>query len=215
MKRLLVDGNALVCRLWWAHAHDVEQRFVNVVVSRATAVRELDPKVTIAWDSPPPTWRHEAFPAYKAHRGPKPEGLIAELRHCRRLPQLRHFQVPGWEADDIIATLAWQAPGVDVVAILGNDKDFAQLVGPRCHLVDPDGAVTDEREVERRWGVPPERMRLLISWMGDASDGLPGVRGVGKKRAIPHALAGEVGDELTYRLAGLELVPDELMVAAL
>ena len=92
--------------------------------------------------------------------------------------------------------------------ILAYDKDLAQLVNDRCSLVDANLGSTDARGVERRWGVPPERIRLLLSWMGDSADGLPGVRGYGQKRSVHPALDGRIGDRLTYELAALADVPE-------
>jgi DNA polymerase-1 len=202
--RLLVDGNGLACRLWWAHGGRVPERFTETVERLTESYAPAEP--TVAWDAQGPTWRREVMPAYKAGRSAKPDLLVRALAECRRTP-FHHLEAPGFEADDLIATLAAldDAP----VLILTADKDLAQLVTPRCHLLDWDGRQFGPAEVERRWGVPPERIRHLLSWMGDASDGLPGVRGVGQKRGVPRALAGEVGDPLTYELVGLATVPAE------
>lgn len=211
MTHLLVDGNALACWLWFGSAPETPQRFAGVVKA---ACETWNATPSIAWDSPPPTWRHELFPGYKSNRTPKPEALIEALRECRRMPGVAHYQAQGFEADDIIATLAKIALdpfGDDEVLILSGDKDFAQLVTERCRMVNFLGNVIDEAAIEARWGVPPSAMRHLQSWMGDSSDGLPGVRGVGPKKAIPHALAGEIGDEMTYELVALATVPEELL----
>jgi DNA polymerase I len=208
---LLVDGNALACWHWWANASDAPRRFAETI---ARLSREHEAMASVCWDAPPPTWRRELFPGYKSNRPPKPEALIEALRECRRMPGIAYYQAPGFEADDVIATLAEKAlefGSDDEVLILSGDKDFAQLVNDRCRMLSFIGKVIDEAAVEERWGVPPSAMRLLLSWCGDTADGLPGVKGYGPKKSIAHALAGEVGDPLTYELVGLAIVPDSLL----
>src|SRR3989304_3069235 len=100
---LLVDGNGLVCRLWYANANEVPQRFARVAV-RVSTMHELL-RIVVAWDSRGPTWRHEIWPKYKAGRHGKPALLLAAIRECRRLPQLEHVEAASFEADDVIATL--------------------------------------------------------------------------------------------------------------
>jgi 5'-3' exonuclease len=204
MTHLLVDGNGLACRLWWGGAHDVPNRFAGAIVAVAEPHQA---EVTACWDSPGPTWRHEVMPAYKQARPSKPEALVATLRECRALPGLRHISAPGYEADDIIATLVRSLGLADSALILSEDKDMAQLVSADVRMVNTRGEITTEADVERKWGVPPSRIRHLLSWMGDASDGLPGVPGIGAKKAIPHALAGEIGDQMTWEMVGLATVP--------
>jgi len=169
----------------------------------------------VIFDAKGKNFRHGIFPEYKAHRPPMPDELRAQIAPLIEaipalgLPMLR---IAGVEADDVIGTLAERAAreGLSVVVSTG-DKDMAQLVGPRCRMVNFVGTVFDAAAIEARWGVPPSEMRLLLSWMGDASDGLPGVKGYGPKKSIVHALAGEVGDDMTYELAGLATVLEELL----
>jgi 5'-3' exonuclease len=200
---LLVDGSWLACASWWANPADVPGRFASTVSRLSDQFGSGTP--TAAWDAPGGSWRSELFPAYKAGRTAKPDALVHALAACRKLPGMRHVEVPGYEADDILATLA--ADSWDEVLVLTADKDLAQIVTDRVKLVDPRENVTGPAEVEARWGVPPAKVRLLLSWMGDSSDGLPGVKGVGPKRAIPRALAGEIGDPLTWELVDLAHVP--------
>ncbi len=204
MTHLLVDANGLVCRLWYANPHEVPDRFRFATSDAAT---KHGARITVvAWDSYP-TWRSELWAGYKAGRRlrPKPHALQIALVRCRRLVALPHQEVPLYEADDILAavTQEFTYDVADQVLILSDDKDMAQLVGPQVRLLRSDGSVMGPAEVEAKWGVPPDRMRHLISWTGDSVDGLPGVRGVGPKKAIPRALAGEVGDPLTYQLTEL------------
>lgn len=209
MTTLLVDGNGLACKLWWASSHETHARFASSVARLSSQFSAES--VAVAWDSRPPVWRHDLFPGYKAGRPSKPNGLSEALRACRRLPQFSHRQAAGYEADDIIATLAAQAQGR--VLILSEDKDFAQLVSDRVQMVNLHGVVVDAEAVIQRWGVPPSKFRLLLSWWGDSADGLPGVRGFGRKKAVARALAGAMGDPLTYELVGFATVPEPEVVS--
>jgi len=207
---IIVDGDGLVCRLWWANASNVPERF-------ARAVEAVNPGeqptclVRVAWDSRP-SWRCDLLPAYKAHRGPKPQALLEALRSCRGI--FEDLEAPGFEADDCIGTECWEAIALGYfVVVMSDDKDMAQLVGPRC-LWLAGGKLYDEAAVVAKFGVPPDRIRHLLSWTGDHVDNLPGVPGFGPKRAIAKALAGEIGNQMTYELTELATVPRELMVGA-
>ncbi|HMC94006.1 MAG TPA: DNA polymerase I [Polyangia bacterium] len=142
----------------------------------------------VVYDAPGDNFRNEIFPAYKAHRPPMPPELAAQLAMVRRVIEafgLTQLQVSGFEADDIIATLAKiaAAAGMEVV-ICSSDKDLLQL----C---DGDVAVLDTMrnrrlgpaEVREKFGVPPERVGDVLALMGDSVDNVPGVPGIGPKTA--------------------------------
>ena len=145
----------------------------------------------LAWDGPGPTFRHELFPDYKATRKPMPEDLLTQipaledLAHALGLPIL---EIPGFEADDVMATLARRAEreGHEVVLVTG-DKDLLQLVTDRVRVLSPvsreDYAWFGRDEVHEKWGVAPEQIRDVLALMGDSSDNVPGVPGVGPKTA--------------------------------
>src|SRR6058998_368510 len=152
------------------------------------------------------SFRHQAYPQYKATR----EKLTAELqqefdRSVERIEQLLEaFRVPligveGYEADDVIGTLASAARGLQVVIVSG-DKDFYQLIGPRIVLLNPGrggpAAVeeqwVDQANASERLGVPPERVVDYLALVGDSSDNVPGVKGIGEKTALE--LLGTYGD---------------------
>ncbi len=204
MTRLLVDGNGAVCRLWWASPANVVGRF-------RAAVERVRPsggaEVTVCWDHPGGSWRRLLYSRYKASRPPKPKALIKALQDCRSV--FNDVEAPGFEADDIIGTLARSG---DFALVLSDDKDLLQLVRGACLVVDSHGDVYDTGAVRVKLGVFPDQIRHLLSWMGDVADGLPGVRGYGPKRAIPRALAYEIGNRLTFELAELAQVPEDLMV---
>ena len=144
------------------------------------------------FDTKEKTFRHEYYPSYKATREKMPEELQDQLPHLWRLLQglnIFYTSKPGFEADDIVGTLVKRAGNRELdIYIVSGDKDFMQLVNDHVFLYSPGGArgqtkIYDNKGVEERWGVPPESMIDLLGLMGDASDNIPGVRGVGEKSA--------------------------------
>jgi DNA polymerase-1 len=139
-------------------------------------------------DCPEPTFRHEVYQDYKAHRPKMPDELSAQIPHMKDV--ITAFSIasvakPGFEADDVIGTMARQAEaaGLDVVIISG-DKDMCQLVSDRITLLDTmRGTVTGADAVQEKYGVPPEKIIEIFSLMGDKSDNVPGVPGIGEKTA--------------------------------
>lgn len=139
-----------------------------------------------------PTWRHEAYAEYKAHRKPMPDGLASQLPIIDDFVSqcgLRAVSLAGYEADDVMATLAVQAraQGMDTYLVT-RDKDLMQLVGPHVFLFEPgkqgqDAVVVGVEEVKAKWGVGPEHIIDFLSLLGDASDNVPGVQGIGEKGA--------------------------------
>ena len=150
------------------------------------------------------SFRTEIYPEYKATREKMPDELRASLPRCREV--FDAFRVPvieadGWEADDVIGTLAQKAADEGLrTVIVSGDKDFHQLVDEHTALLNPGRGgpagveqvwVTPEN-AEERFGVPPERVTDFLALLGDASDNVPGVPGVGKKTAP--ALIRQFGD---------------------
>jgi len=139
------------------------------------------------FDARGPNFRHELYDAYKANREAQPEDLaiqfpiVRELIDAYRIPVI---SVPDFEADDVIATLVERAPADAQVCIVSTDKDLMQLVSDRVTLLD---GVKDRRygpsEVEERFGVRPDRILDLRALIGDPSDNIPGVKGIGEKGA--------------------------------
>lgn len=145
-----------------------------------------------ATDTPAPTERHELYPEYKAHRDAMPEDLVAALPGMRRV--LAAFRVPllvldGFEADDLIGTVVSHAPENCDCFMVTPDKDFGQLVSNHVFILKPSkGAEPHEilgvPEVLQRWGITEPRQVIdILALMGDASDNIPGARGVGEKTA--------------------------------
>jgi len=149
------------------------------------------PYMAVVMDSGKPTFRHEAYSAYKANREAMPDDLKLQIPRIYDL--LEAFNIPvirrdGFEADDIIATLTKQAlaDGFEVFLVT-KDKDLMQLVGGKVKMLAPDGFGVFQNigpdEVLNKMGVPPEKILDYLALVGDASDNIPGVPGIGPKTA--------------------------------
>lgn len=203
----LVDATSMLHRAWFGAFRGQEgptdpgvarreggAAFAAVLGRWLLAVR---PAFAVAvFDGGGPTHRHAAFPAYKAHRKAPPEGLAALIDHgpvIARALGLRTARTPGYEADDLLATAAARArrAGLEVV-IVSPDKDVVQLLGPGVVRADPaDLSLEDADAAEVRLGVRPDQVVDWLALTGDASDGVPGVAGVGAKTAM--ALLAHMG----------------------
>jgi DNA polymerase I len=172
--------------------------------------REVKPDYwALAWDGPGPTFRHERFTEYKATRKPMPDDLVPQIEPIERMAEalgLPRIEIPGMEADDVIATLACRGEqdGFEVVLVTG-DQDMTQLVNDKVTMLAPlargeDYTRVDPANVRERWGVEPKQTVDVLALMGDPSDNIPGVRGVGEKTAVE--LIGKFGslEELYRRL---------------
>jgi len=164
-------------------------------------LREEQPDyIAVAWDAPGPTFRHEAFEAYKETRPGMPADLAAQIPRVKavieafRMPLL---EVSGYEADDILGTVVAGARNLPLDLVLVTaDKDTLQLVGPRVRVLSVLGrtgerVVYDEAKVQERWGVAPAQVPDLLALMGDQIDNIPGVPGVGETTA--RKLLGQFG----------------------
>ncbi|MCX5654736.1 MAG: DNA polymerase I [Planctomycetota bacterium] len=153
-------------------------------------LREEKPDYLAAcFDLPGPTHRHELFEEYKAQRKPMPTDLIVQIERVREILGLMgipQVESPGFEADDCIATLARQARAAGMEAVIcSRDKDLEQLVGPGVTMLDTKTFERlDAEGIMKRRGVRPEQMQDVLALMGDASDNIPGVPGIGDKTAV-------------------------------
>jgi DNA polymerase-1 len=212
---LLIDGSALLYRSHFAFARNPLRDSKGEITSAAfaflnTLIPLLDERhpdhVAVVFDTKAPTFRHREYAEYKAHRPPMPEDLARQIPKIRELVRLLGVPIveqEGVEADDLLGTLAVEAAKADAtVWILTGDKDFYQIVSDRIRLLSPGarGAVEtiDRAGVRARFGVDPEQMIDLLALMGDASDNVPGVPGVGEKTAAQLIAAHGSLDEL-YR----------------
>ncbi len=143
----------------------------------------------IAFDLPAPTKREGIYKEYKAKRPSMPDPLKVQIPVIKDLVDLmgiRRYELEGYEADDIIATLSWWAleRGFSV-KVYSPDKDILQLVGERLVVVNPiSGEVFDRKRVLEKFGVPPEKLKDFLALVGDKVDNIEGVKGIGPKTAI-------------------------------
>jgi DNA polymerase I len=198
----LLDGMALVYRAHFAFATNPIRtsagRNTSAIYGFTNTLLELITKqapthLAVVFDTAAPTARHKEFPAYKAQREEMPEELSAAIPDVKWL--IRAFNLPvleldGYEADDIIGTLAREACGADFLTYMVTpDKDFGQLVNECVKIYRPgrmgDGAeILGVPEVLEKWGIKRcDQVRDILGFMGDASDNIPGIPGVGPKTA--------------------------------
>lgn len=191
---VVVDGANMIYRAFFALPPLRSPKGVpthaalGFVTQLLKALRAESPDhVVVVMDAPGKSFRAELHPGYKATRDRQPEDLSAQIPLVRELVGalgIPLLEVPGVEADDVIATLVTHAPPDLAITILSTDKDLMQLVSDRVALLD---TMKDRRygpaEVEERFGVPVDRVLDLRALVGDASDNIPGVKGIGEKGA--------------------------------
>ncbi|MFC4908033.1 DNA polymerase I [Actinomadura gamaensis] len=231
---LLLDGHSLAYRAFFAlpveNFNTTDGQPTNAVYGFTSmlinVLRDEQPtRIAVAFDRSEPTFRHEQYVEYKAGRAKTPDefrsqvSLIFEVLDALRIPRI---SVPGFEADDIIATLSTQASaqGMETLVVTG-DRDAFQLVDEHVTVLYPIRGVSelarmDPAAVEAKYGVPPERYRELAALVGESSDNLPGVPGVGPKTAAKwlakygdldtlvarvDEIKGKAGDNLREHLA--------------
>jgi len=194
-KIFLIDGNSLLYRSYYAirNLSNSKGFATNAIYGFIQTIRKLmekeNPKyLGIAFDSKGPTFRHKIFPDYKAHRKPMPEDLAPQLPVLKKL--LRAYKIKvlaeqGFEGDDILASLAKKASKNNVLAVIvTNDKDLYQVVSDSVMVYNvAKESYMDKKAVEESIGVPPSKVKDLLSLWGDPTDNIPGVKGVGAKTA--------------------------------
>lgn len=192
---VLVDGSASIYRAFHAlpplsnSAGQPTHAVLGFTTMLLKLLREEAPKaLAIVFDGPGRTTRHSVFPAYKANRPAMPDALAAQIPLVHRVVdamRVPRLMVPGEEADDILGTVAVRASSEAYeVRVVTSDKDLLQLVGDRIVVRDPLSARTiGPVEVEGRYGIAPRQIPDLLALMGDTSDNIPGIQGVGEKTA--------------------------------
>ncbi len=193
---ILVDGSSLIYRAYYAIPANFSTSKglpTNAIYGFANMFKKVLSGKTpefgaVVFDAPGKTFRSEKYPEYKSHRPRMDTELKQQLPWIDKLVLAHQFpllRVPGYEADDIIATLVEQANTANIeVHIISGDKDFAQLISEQVRMVDTlrDVVYTPDL-VHKKWGVPP---RQFVDWqamVGDKADNIPGVPGVGAKGA--------------------------------
>jgi len=194
-----IDGKGLLHRIWHAAASTGPPGTMCTMASQflERVARELAPDAwLIAWERRGPTWRHQLWPQYKAGRKTN-QLLIDELKRFeawaseRKIPMVER---DGYEADDILASVSTYSPAAidDSVLLLSDDKDVLQCLRGGVRVLKFNGwrrgsglaGAWDEFRFYREWGVVPDLLPDLLALMGDESDNIPGLVGVGKKRAM-------------------------------
>jgi DNA polymerase-1 len=198
----LLDGMALAYRAYFAF---ISRPLINSKGENTSAIfgfvntlmkildEDKPEHVAVVFDTPQPTFRHKKFPAYKATREKMPEAMAGQLDKLKEVVQAFNvpiIEAPGYEADDIMGTLAKEAErrGMETYLVTG-DKDFMQLISPLVRMYKPgkrgdDWETVDEEGVKKRYGVGPEKITDILGLVGDKSDNVPGIPGVGEATAI-------------------------------
>jgi DNA polymerase-1 len=202
-KRLfLIDGTALAYRSYFAF---IRNPLINSKGENTSAVfgftnsllkilKENNPDyMAVVFDTKAPTFRHEIYEEYKSTRAKMPPEMAEQLPRVREVTEAMNLpilEIDGYEADDLMGTLAQRAKdkGMDVILVTG-DKDFLQLVDEHIKVLNPkrggeEPELLDEKGVEEKFGVPPEKVIEVLALMGDASDNVPGIPGIGEKTAL-------------------------------
>ncbi len=198
-KLILIDGHSLAYRAF--HALPVDMKTSQGELTNAifgftsmllNVLRDEKPThVAVTFDKGR-TFRHDIYPEYKAHRAKMPDEMRSQMARIRQVVEtlgIPIFEQEGYEADDLLGTLSRQAEeqGVDTLIVTG-DRDLLQLVDERVHVLTSrrrfsDTIIYDTESVKQRYGLAPAQLVDLKAMMGDQSDNIPGVRGVGEKTA--------------------------------
>ncbi len=200
-KLFLLDGSAIFYRSYFAFIRNplINSRGVNTSAMYGFTLtlmkilsEEKPDEIAVVFDTKKPTFRHKKYPEYKATRQKMPEEMadqypkIVEIVQAFRIPLI---EKDGYEADDVIATLAKQAEkrGIETYMVTG-DKDFMQLISPlvKMYKIRPgkDPEIIDLQKLQEQHGLTPEQVVDFLALMGDTSDNIPGVPGIGEKTAL-------------------------------
>ncbi len=191
----IIDGSSCIYRAYHAIPHFTTSKGfpTNAVYGFTQTLRKIlkgysPDYIAVAFDTKGPSFRHELFEEYKIERPAMPDDLSLQIPYIKMVVDA--FNIPalertGFEADDIIGTLAKKYAGAGIkVVIVTGDKDMLQLVGDHTVVLDyTRDREYGSREIEKRFGVEPCHMVDLIALAGDASDNIPGVPGIGPKTA--------------------------------
>ena len=192
----LIDGSSYIFRAFFGVRQQLSTSkgfptnalygFINMLQK---VIREEKPDyLVVAFDSPDKTFRHKIYPNYKANRDAPPEELSRQFPYFEPLVKaygLSSIRRPGFEADDIIGTLAKKGKqkGLEIVIVSG-DKDMMQLISPHIYMLDTmKNKKFMDKEVVEKFGVQADKVVEVMGLMGDSSDHIPGVAGVGPKTA--------------------------------
>jgi len=204
---VLIDGHAIIHRAFHAVPEDLATSkgevvnatfgFTSILIKALTDPGLKPDYLAVTFDRPTPTFRHQEFAAYKAHRPTLPDIMRPQFARIREVVEA--FNIPiyekdGFEADDVLGTLSVQATqqGVDTI-ILTGDMDTLQLVNEHVRVLVAKRGISEtieynEAAVINRYGLPPDKLPDFKGLVGDKSDNIPGVPGLAK-RPLPNCLS--------------------------
>ena len=200
-KLVLFDGNAILHRAFHAYPQSLQTQsgeLTNAVYGFTTTLLSVFKKIKpthaiVAFDEKAPTFRHKKFDGYKASRPKMDDALVGQISRTREVVHtlnIPHFGIEGFEADDVLGTLARQAEekGVKSIIIVTGDKDALQLLTDKVIVMFPSRGKISEQIITKKsfiekYGFMPELMIDFKALAGDASDEIPGVSGIGPKTA--------------------------------
>lgn len=229
---MLVDGHALAYRAYHAFPPltTKDGELVNAVYGFSrillTVLRDLKcDHICVSFDLPKPTFRHEKYTSYKAQREEMPTDLRTQIERIKEVVtslNIPIYAVEGFEADDVIGTIATQAIAgkldhekIEKVYIVTGDRDAFQLVTDKIHVYMPpkgkDAFYLEcgPEEVKEKMGITPEQIVDYKSLAGDASDNIPGVKGVGDKTAVRLLQAFGTGEKIYEGLRSPDLLTED------
>ncbi|MEM7358007.1 MAG: DNA polymerase I [Pseudomonadota bacterium] len=238
---ILVDGSSYLFRAFYVpqlnRMRNSSGQATGAVFGVINMLKSLakdypDSKIITIFDAKGKNFRHDLYPEYKANRPPMPDELRSQIEYVHRSIKALGFPLiamPEVEADDVIGTYARQASDMGKsVLVASGDKDLAQIVNERVHLIDTmKKVIFDEAGVEKKYGVRPDQIIDYLALMGDSSDNVPGVPKVGPKTAVKwlleygsiaeiiknaDAIGGKVGENLRDFIPQLPLSQDLVTV---
>ncbi|MBU2514605.1 DNA polymerase I [bacterium] len=193
---LLIDGSSYIFRAFYGVSSGLKNKNgfpTNAIFGFKNMLMQLlkneEPShCVMIFDKAGPTFRNEIYSGYKANRDTAPDDLKLQFDPIYRFTGLLNLpiiQMEGYEADDVIGTLAKQLSGEIKVTIISGDKDLTQLVTDQVHMLDTmKNKIYTPDEVKTRFGVPPEKIPEYLALVGDSSDNIPGASGIGPKSAV-------------------------------
>jgi DNA polymerase-1 len=193
----LIDGTAQIFRAFYAvQSLSTSKGFptnaiFGFIKMLLKLIQDESPQyLGVSFDPPGPTFRHDMFEAYKAHRPETPADLIQQIPRIKeflKIMDIPIYEIPGYEADDVLATLAKKAEGQGIkTVIVSSDKDLLQLVSDKVVTLSErmgHKVIYTPEKVKEKYGIRPEQIRDFLGLVGDSSDNIPGIKGIGPKTA--------------------------------
>lgn len=192
---VLIDGNSIIYRSYFAiRGLSKKDGFpTNAIFGFVKTINKIEKEfkpenISVAFDVAKKTFRNEIYKDYKGTRPPMPEDLLVQIPKIKEF--LKYKGIPIWEfemyeADDLIGTISKKLSKTDKVLIVTTDKDLFQLIDENIHIYYPKNEmVFKAKETEEKFGVPPDKIVDVLALMGDTSDNIPGVKGIGEKTAL-------------------------------